>query len=387
MERPIPSTPLRGDPTVRKTEISWWQFFMLLITVPLSSLITFSPILATFDHLSRDAWISVILAGIVTSGMSFLIYLYARRFQGINLYESIRIVFGRYLGFVINVAVSMSFIFWTAATLKQFAYFFSGTIYTLTPVYVFAILLGLVSILAAAEGIEYIGRLGEVSGTFLIGGLLFYIVMTIPLAEFQFIRPVLANGWTPVVKHGYVALAVIGQTLWVSTLAMPHVNKLESSLKALLFAIATNLIFFIMSIILLIGLFDVELLSVLTFPTLSATRLISVSRIFERLEWLAIIMWIGAMGVKVSLLLHGATIAASTYVTNINRTRSAIVFGCISIIVSLFVFSTKHSVFTFLKSSTYTWASISLQTIGILVLIVAAVRGIRINDLQQEDRV
>lgn len=369
-----------------KYEISWWQLYVIMISVTLNSLTTFSPIMIARNPTSRDVWISIIIATVATTIVMLLVYTLSARFQGMVVYEYVGKIFGPYLGFLFNAAMIFFFLERAAVSLKQYGYFFVSAVYLRTPVPVFSVLLLLLALVAAVEGPEFIGRIGEISGLLMIGGLLFYMTFTLPETDLSLVKPVLAEGWRPVIEHAIAAFSILGEGIWVALIGIPYVNRIKQAVKTIFLASASHLVFYIAASVLIIGLFGIELIGLLSLPTLSAARIVSLGHIFERIEWLSLVMWLGAMGVRVAALLFAAALGVHTYWRNVTLTPPALICGALALIGSFFIFESASEVYRYFQYDNLARSALPLQLLPLLFLIVAVVRGVR-NQSQPDERV
>lgn len=366
-------------------EISWWQFYLLLITSPLTAVTIFTPMIVTRTPPSRDLWISVIIGSLCSLIIMLLAYVLAKRFEGMTVYEYIPTIFGKYIGFAISLIMISLFVYRSAVILKQYGHFFHASVYLRTPVPVFSVMIVFLGIIAVAEGFEFIGRIAEIAGLSLIVGISFYLIFSAPLIRLEEIRPVLAEGWGPVWEHTWASIVVLGESIIIALLGLPHVNRLKQATKSIFLGWFTTMAFTVATTIVLLGVFGVELLGILALPTLSTARLVSLGNIFERIEWIALVMWLGAMGVRISVFLYGSALGISTLFPKVKMTWSALISGIVAVTVSFFLLKRLTDIYTFFEPTNMLIQKLPLQIAPVLFLIAAWLRGAKTTRIPLDD--
>lgn len=292
-------------------EVSWWQVAMLLVSAHLSLLVSYTPEIAGWRPPVRDAWLAALLAWIPGFLLALVAWWLARRLEGQNLFQMTRTIFGRFLGTLFNIGLVVYLLYWATLLTREFSVFTASVVYIYTPEFLFSLLFLTLGFVGATLQVEFVARAAELSAPFVIGGLLFLVIGTIPHLDLGMLRPMLADSWLGVARQAATPAVVFAEAGLIALLVMPYLNNLKHGPKALGVGFTVNVAFSTAIAAILIGTFGPELLSVLAFPTFSAARLINLGTFLERLEWLLVALWLGAMGVKLSLLLLGARLGVS----------------------------------------------------------------------------
>lgn len=350
---------------------------MILVSVNLSLLASYAPTTTGQLPPARESWLAALLAGAVGLGLTFVAYALCNRFEGQTVYEFTRKIWGRFFGTVFTIAMIGYFLFWATATTRQFAMLMSSVVFLRTPEIVFVIAFLILGFVGAGQGIEFIGRAAELSGLLVMVGIALIAVGS--FAEFDpgMLRPLFGEGVKPVLLQSLTSIGVFGESVWVVLLAVPHLNKMKDGVKAIFLGIGLNALFISLGAAFLIGIFGTELLTVLAFGPLSAARLITFTAAIERVEWLLIMMWLGAMGLKISLLIHGARLGVSSLFPRLPAGWVLLGVGVAVFGWSLFLHGTLPQVLSFFRPQTYLPYALPLQVAPILFIIVALLRGVK----------
>lgn len=358
-------------------EISWWQVAMLIVSFHLSVLASYSPMTAGSLPPVRDTWLAALIAPIPGFGFAFVVWWLAKRFEGENVFQFTRSIFGRFFGTLINVGLTVYFVHWAALLAREFAVFMASVVFLRTPETVFVIVFLILAIVGASQQIEFVGRTAELSGPLVMGGFLFLIVANIPNIDLAMLRPVLGEGWGRVVDQAMSPIGVYGEAALVSLIAMPYLNKMSDGPKAITVGLGINVVFAAMASVVLVCIFGPELLSVLAFPPLTAARLIKIGNILERLEWIMILLWFGSMGVKISLVLLGARLGLSSLLPGQRHGVALFAVASVVFVWSFFLLPTLTDVLTFFQPETYLRNTLPVQAAPIVFAAVALLRGVR----------
>lgn len=293
-------------------EISWWQLTTILICSHLSLVVSYTPEITGWRPPVRDAWLAVLLAWIPGFLSSLAAWWVAKRFEGQNLFQITRRVYGRFLGTLANIGLIAYFLYWATLITREFSVFTASVVFLRTPEFLFAILFLLIGFVAASLQIEFIGRGAELSAPFVIGGLLLLILGSLPEVDLGMLQPFLAEGWLGVFRQAATPIIVFAEAGLVALLTMPYLNNLQDGPKALQVGFAINVFFAAATAAILVGMFGVELMALASFPAASAARLVRLGTVLERVEWILVVLWLGSMCVKLGLLLLGARLGLSS---------------------------------------------------------------------------
>lgn len=358
-------------------EISWWQMNALLVCSHLSLLVSYTPEIIGWRPPVRDAWLAVLLAWIPGFLLALLSWWLSKRFEGQNLFQMTHSILGRFFGAIANLALVVYFLYWATLITREFSVFLASVVYLRTPEFVFSILFLILGFVGASLQIEFVARAAELSLPWVIGGLLLLIVGAVPVAEFGMVRPVLFEGWLGVFRQSATPMVIFAEAGLLVLLAMPYLNNLTDGPKALQASFGINVAFSVMTTVMLLCTFGVDLLTGVAFPATSVARLVRLGTFLERVEWILLILWLGSMGVKLSLLLLGARLGISSFLPSVRPGWVLLFATTVVFIWSLFVLPTLAHVleiFVF-RLRWRSWPHLTAELAPLLLAAVALVRG------------
>ena len=251
----------------------------------------------------QDAWLAIIL-GLAEGIAMALIYLaLANRFPGKTPIEINDLVWGSYLGKVISIAFLL-FVFHLASLVttnaKDFVQF-EALIYT--PESVTVLFEVLICILAAAAGVEVLGRSSTVLIIFVTATLLIVDIMLLPRFKPSNLQPVLETPLPKLLLEGHGAASFpFGETA-VFLMLIPFLNAPGKSRSSILAGLVFGGLLLITSSIRNTGVLGATA-GYYLYPSFSASRLINVGEVFTRLEALVGINFLITVFIKLSILLY-----------------------------------------------------------------------------------
>jgi spore germination protein len=245
----------------------------------------------TAEAVGQDAWLAVILGGIIPFVSIWLSNKVVCRHPGLSFTALTEILAGKWAGKILSAVFVIYSVIASAAILRVFTEVITMFLLPRTPI-LLKIMLGLaVSAYMAGSGIKVLGRLNEFLFYVLIPTLFFSIPAVIKYSDIHYLMPVLNNSITEYSKAAFTTgFAYSGfETIIVFA---PYVLKKRETLKAAMLALIITITIYLYAVITAVTVFGPELVKMFTWPAL---RLLSVTEIpvLERIEFIAIIAWIG----------------------------------------------------------------------------------------------
>jgi spore germination protein KB len=195
-------------------KITAHQFKVLVILIFLGTAVLLMPgTLATAAK--QDAWIA---AGLGTVGSLALVWFYSivgKQIGNLTLIGYIKKVFGRRIGAAVSF-VFVSFLYLNSATLVWVVGSFMTTqLMTETPVMVINSIYMAVVVVGSRLGLETTARCGEILFPWVIGGLIFLLLFSVPEVDIKNVQPLLEGGIKPIIQGAVIFQAFISLTLAV----------------------------------------------------------------------------------------------------------------------------------------------------------------------------
>jgi len=320
----------------RKIVISGYQFFctMFLFEVGTASLVALAP------RAKQDAWIGLLLSLILGC---LLYYVYTKLFEfypDIPFTQYVQIILGEYAGKVVVLSYIIYFIYMASLILRKFEELLVMTLFSSSSLILIGILMLFLIMYGLNKGIETIVRTNEV---------VFVLIMmiTVLIITFEFIakvydinnlRPVLENGWTPIIKTAIPqGLTLPFGEVVTFIMLMPLLNKKEKALKvgmpALIFSGLILLVFTLKNIAIL----GVPVLERTLFPLLTSISYINIVNFLQRLDVFIVIFMVCGGFAKITVFFYCA-VSGSAEVFNVKKSGQLIYpIGVIILLSSLWL--------------------------------------------------
>lgn len=294
----------------RKITISGFQFFctIFLFEVGTASLVS----LAT--KAKQDAWISLLIS--LFFGC-LLYYLYTKIFEmypDIPFTNYVQQILGEYAGKLVALIYIIYFIYMSALILRKFEDLLVITLFNASSLILIGILMLLLIMYGLFKGFETIARTNEV--LFVLITIIILIVIAFEFISKVYninnLRPVLENGWIPVIK----AAIPLGVTLPFGEIVafiilMPYLNKQKKAIKIGMPALILSGVVLTIFTIKNISILGVSTLERTLFPLLTAIGYINIANFIQRLDTFIVILMVCAGFVKITIFFYCAVSEAS----------------------------------------------------------------------------
>lgn len=266
----------------------------------------------------RDAWLSVVVAGVIGLGIGYLQFSVVARYPHQSLTEITLRVFGRIVGTLISVIYVVLFILMGSFTL-HISDLFLGTVYTRTPMVVFTICFLALVFWAVSEGIEVIARAAQMMLPVLM---LFGVLATVLTAKDKHITnlmPVLHGTWIPV-GHGTIVFVAMFSELLLFTTMMSNTKNPADIPKRSLILVGVLTMMFIGPVTGPVMVFGEAFARKIMNPTYVQLTYIEYSAVLERLDIFGLTLWVCGAYLRLSGFCFGAT-RAITNIFNLKDER------------------------------------------------------------------
>jgi spore germination protein len=258
-----------------------------------------------------DAWITVLLGGLLAIIAGIVMAALSRAFPGATVFQFNNKLVGKYVGFVISLTF-ITYFFMTAAYQVRTVTEVTG-LFLLegTPPWAIVMIFMWVSFYLLTGGINAIARLFEIILPITIVIYLLIMLFGLKLFELDNIRPVLGDGIWPVLKGiKTTALSFLGvETILVLTAFMSNHRK---SIKAVAWGAAIPMVLYFITVVMVIGSLGLDGVVTRVWPTLDLVRSFEVQGlIFERFESLLLVIWIMQIYSTYTIMYYAASLGLS----------------------------------------------------------------------------
>lgn len=290
-----------------KIQISPLQLSFLSITMVISTADIFIPSFVA-QEAKCDSWISAILAVFAMVPVIFVYFGLYKLYEGKTIMEICTGIAGNFIGRVLGILYIFYFLFVAIGATMSLTIVLNITFLHLTPPWVIVIISVLVALYGVYSDLEVIARLNEILLPAGIGTLVFLLLLNIKEYDFNFFRPVLADGILPPVRGGIVILGYLCEII-VTLMMFPFVSK-QDKINIAVFA---GLIISGLSLLagtLIYAVFG-PLTEVFIIPSLELARFSSIGKYIQNLDVLILAIWITGIYVKIMIFVYSSTLAMS----------------------------------------------------------------------------
>ncbi|WBW95314.1 GerAB/ArcD/ProY family transporter [Oceanirhabdus sp. W0125-5] len=265
-----------------------------------------SSIQATGIDAKQDIWLAIILGTFMSIPILFI---YARLhviFQNKDMFDIIECCFGKVIGKIIELIITLFIIETAAEVLINFGYFVKIIGLPRTPMFLLDALMIFLCVCMVYKGIGVIGKWGEFFIIILVGFLIVSLLLLIPAMDIKNLKPVLANGSKPILKGSFAAFMFPFTETIPFTIAFSAFKRKKSPYKVYLIGL-----FFGSFLILGVSMINILVLGVDTASSLYHPTYFSFSKMgfgvfLKRAEVIASIIFLLGVIIKISVFLLGA---------------------------------------------------------------------------------
>ncbi len=321
----------------------------------------------------NDTWLAVII-GVIFSIPIFLVYSrIVSIFKGKDLFEILELVFGRYIGKFVALLYTWYAFMLGALVIRNYGEFVNTLGLPETPMFVILFCLGIIGIIAVRLGIEVIGRTSAYLIAIVFAILVIIQILVIPQMNFNYIKPILHNGYAPVLQAGYYAFTFPFAESVILISALFTLKTKKSVGKVYFWGLTlAGTIIIIMTIrnILVLG----RSIEMFYFPSYIAVSDISVGDFLQRMEVSVSLVFVVTAFTKVSICLFAACRGFQRIFSLKDYRSVTIQVGLLMVYLSYIVFDNIMDM-KYWASRVYPYYAIPFQIIiPILVWLIAELR-------------
>jgi spore germination protein (amino acid permease) len=247
-------------------------------------------------QIGHDGWISTIITGVVCLIVVVIIMLLLRRYINKTIFEINISLYGKILGYILNLFFIIYLLFITGITLRVFVEVINIIILKFTPALVITGLLLIPTIYATSKGLKVICR-------FVVLLFFAYLILILSLSlvvhhiRYTYIMPIGKSGLIPIINsikssfYSFLGFELV-------TLIYPNIKNKEKAFKYMIMGIIFTTMYFTVVAAITTMLFGEIKLSMLVFPIYSMEQIITVP-VIERLDTVYILFWFPTMAATV----------------------------------------------------------------------------------------
>ena len=353
---------------ISKTEISSFQLVFLLIHAQIGVGVITLPY-DIFVKAGSDAWISVLITGIIVQIFIFIYGYLLRRFPDYSLFDICIHVLGKFVGRIFILLLILSYLSVTTLIMARFSYFLKTWMMPMTPKWILLSIISFTVIFIVIDNIQVIGRFSFLMSIVFIG---FFVVSLYALKYINIthILPIGSSGTTSITK-GIAPALFSFQGFELLLILHPFVKATPRNIiKATSIANVFITLFYTMLMLITLLYFSSDELKIVPEPVLYLMKAFS-SRIIERPDLLFTSMWIVLVVTTLTITVYTGTLGILTMIQSANLRNYTILFTFLSLLLSLSLYD-KHIIDVVSKIHNYTVTPI-LFFMPVILLLIAMI--------------
>lgn len=282
----------------------------------------------------QDAWLAPVAAMLYGLPLIGLFCYLGGRYPGLTLIGIAKRIFGKWLGTIVSVGYVIFFIS-TGFNIPWYVGTFSAHTMHETPIPVILVLFIVALVITIYYGIEVIARASELFYIFVTILMALSFILVMPNIHIEYIRPVLENGVTPIMKSSVLVSAFIVFPVITILMIFPsHTNDVKAAQKAILkgflWAVAVVFATVLMSVLVL----GSGVVANSEYPTILLAREINIAIVLNRLEYAISIMWLVSEFFIAALYFYASIKGLSELLGLENHKRITAPMGLIALLFS-----------------------------------------------------
>ncbi|ENQ3106914.1 spore germination protein [Bacillus sp. 491mf] len=274
-----------------KDRIETSQAAVILINYILAAGILTLPRTAAEKMKTPDVWITVILGGLIAMVTGIIIVKLSQQFPGKTFYQYSQDIVGKWIGGLFSLFIIVHFFTLASYEVRILEEVTSFFLLEGTPNWAIIMTFMWVSLYLMMGGINPMARMFGIIFPITVFIFLLTAFMSIGIFEIDNLRPVLGLGFMPVLK-GLKTTTLAYSGAEIMLLLLVFMKQPNKAVKVVLIGTAIPLVFYVITVVMVIGALSVDGVVTRTWPTIDLMRSFEIpGLIFERFESLLLVIW------------------------------------------------------------------------------------------------
>ncbi|MDC2864261.1 spore germination protein [Bacillus sp. BP-3] len=275
-----------------KDRIETSQAAVIMINYVLAAGILTLPRTAAEKVQTPDVWITVILGGLIAMVTGIIMVKLSQQFPEKTFYQYSQDIVGKWIGGLLSLCIIIYFFTLSSFEVRVLEEVTSFFLLEGTPGWAIIMTFMWVGLYLMIGGINPMARMFGIIFPITIFIFLLTAFMSIGIFEIDNLRPVLGLGIMPVLK-GIKTTTLAYSGAEIMLLLLVFMEQPNKGVKVVLVGIIIPLIFYVITVVMVIGAFSVDGVLTRTWPTFDLMRSFEIpGLIFERFESLLLVIWI-----------------------------------------------------------------------------------------------
>ncbi|QAW29205.1 spore gernimation protein [Bacillus licheniformis] len=313
-------------------KITTSQAIVVLVSYIMAAGILTLPRTAVEEAVTPDVWISVLLGGLVTTAAGVVMTKLSQHYLGQTFFQYGGDIVGKWLSIVISLLFIEHFVAIAAFEARILAEVITFFLLQQTPIWAIIMSMMWIGFYSIKDGMGSLARLFEIIFPITILFFLTVVFMSFGIFELDNLRPVLGKGIMPALK-GTKATTLSFISAEVMVFLLAFMKKPKDGIKVVVMGIGIAMLFYLTTIVFVIGGLSVDGVTAMTWPTLDLIRSFEMpGLIFERFESLLLVIWIMQLFATFSVSYYAASLGLSQIFKKKSR---PIMFGLLPVMYLL----------------------------------------------------
>jgi len=289
-------------------QLSGRQLVALLVLMRLEVATIILPSVSCVDQ-PRESWVAALAGTLAAVPFGLLVAALARRFPGQTVVQFGRAMLGRLAGTFVAFVYVVFFFLIASSVSREVGEAYVASAMPETPWFAFAAVVLAVAAVAAASGIEVIGRAAELLVVAALALFITVLVLPLDMMRISNLLPVLERGLAPALPASLISFGLFGEMIagWMLAPYLDYPHKMGKYLVSYVVISGVVLIAAILAVVAAFG----PTANSRILPVYNLARNVSVARFLERVEMIPLAIWTFAAWVKIGLFLWVSAAAIS----------------------------------------------------------------------------
>ncbi|MFB5661521.1 endospore germination permease [Alteribacillus sp. HJP-4] len=356
-----------------KIDVAQFTLLVVLFTIG-SAIIYIPPILAV--SAMQDAWLSAFAGLLVGLLSSLLLVRVSQLYPDLTLAEYCERILGKWAG-KLAALWFISFAFLLAAlNVRNMGEFMSSQILYGTPFESIHFIFICVVVFGARLGIEVLGRAAELVIPFVLFFIFVIIVSVLPEAEWNNLKPFLAEGMRPVFAGAFQFAGFPFFELVIFLMVFPFVNQSHKAGKGFMVGVITGAAVLLVLTTLSIAVLGAEESARIIYPVYMLTKRITIGGFIERIEAVVAGIWMITIYFKLSICFYAASFGIKNLLNLKDYRPLLLPLALIMLILSVIIYPNIIYLATFTERYWTLYSGTAGLLIPLILLVVAKIRRI-----------
>ncbi|QTD39800.1 spore germination protein [Sporosarcina sp. Te-1] len=294
-----------------KEKITNSQALILLVNSILAAGVLTLPRTSVEKVQTPDAWISVIIGGLIAMAAGVILVKLSQQYPTKTFFQYSQDIVGKWIGGLLSLIIICYFFVISAFELRILAEVTNLFLLEGTPKWAIIMPFMWIGLYLISGGINPIARLFEIIFPITIAIFLLVAFLSLGIFEIDNLRPVLGSGILPVLKGIKTAtLAYLGPEIMLFLLVF--MKTPDKAVKIVIIGLSIPLLFYVITVVMVIGALSVDGVVTRTWPTLELMRSFEIpGLVFERFESLLLVIWIMQIFTAFTITYYAAALGLS----------------------------------------------------------------------------